>query len=151
MTLETRTQGIQVARFAVVYPGAHMLMVQRSHNAKNNPGLWEFAGGQMDPEDPNLTVAGIREVKEETEISIRPIVTPEHVYTYPMTGGAYEGQPHSTSVGIARWLGGDIALQTKELQDYALPTFEQLRKWKALTYATRLAIDQLAPRLATIR
>ena len=49
-----------------------ILLVQRSLDDRNNPGLWEVPGGKVD-QGELLLESLMREVKEEAGLNIRPI------------------------------------------------------------------------------
>ena len=62
---------IQVA-CAIIFQNGGVLITQRGQN-KSHPGLWEFPGGKLEPdESPEACI--VRELQEELDISIRVIV-----------------------------------------------------------------------------
>ncbi len=48
-----------------------LLLLKRSQDSNNNPGKWDLPGGKMEL-DETLKEALVREVQEETGISIAP-------------------------------------------------------------------------------
>jgi 8-oxo-dGTP pyrophosphatase MutT (NUDIX family) len=62
---------IQFAQKAVVTDDGKILLVRKSDDDPNNPGLWELPGGRLkDGDDVNTHM--IREVLEETGLSVWP-------------------------------------------------------------------------------
>ena len=61
-----------VLRGILQNPQGRFLMMQRSLHSKGWPGKWEFPGGKVDRGE-ELTDALLREWKEETGLTIKPV------------------------------------------------------------------------------
>ena len=59
-----------------------VLVLKRSLKSKSSPGVWNLPGGKV-KEGENLNQAVIREAKEETNLEVKPLGKPFHVYYYP--------------------------------------------------------------------
>lgn len=61
-----------------------ILVLKRSLKSKSSPGLWNLPGGKVKKRE-SLNQAVIREASEETNLEVKPLGKPFHVYYYPKT------------------------------------------------------------------
>jgi A/G-specific adenine glycosylase len=91
-------------------------------------GLWEFPGGKLEPDDPDLASCLRREILEELAMEIEVgarVATVEHAYThFRITLHAFHarhigGAPQALGVADWRWVTLD------DLADYPFPATDQ--------------------------
>lgn len=91
---------------AIIVDQQKILLVQRSAQDSYKPNEWEFPGGKVDAGE-DLTTALIREVHEETGLTIMPISSMVHVEHEPVVTGKYAGRLYVALFHVARRLSGD--------------------------------------------
>ena len=94
---------------AVITDNDRILLVQRAHNDRRNPGLWEFPGGKIDA-DEDMMQGVVREVFEETGLMIHAPTTVGHIESELVPSGRYEGYLYIALFYAARRLSGDFVL-----------------------------------------
>jgi A/G-specific adenine glycosylase len=115
----------------VIWQGAPyaspLLIAQRPQDGMLG-GLWEFPGGKMEPDDPDLAACLVREIREELDIEIQVealIATVPHAYThFRITLHAFHarwlsGAPQAVGVADWRWIRLD------ELETFPFPVTDQ--------------------------
>jgi 8-oxo-dGTP diphosphatase len=73
---------IHAVAAVIVRPGA-FLAVKRKKEMKRDPGVWEFPGGKIEPNESALEALH-REVKEELGVTITNV---ENIFFYPFSDG----------------------------------------------------------------
>lgn len=118
---------IVVARCFVI-ENKHILLLRRAPGQRNE-GLWEGPGGKKRPEE-TLFDAQTREVQEESGLWTRPLTPISCVESYLITDGTLKGFSYVRSYGIAKVIGGKLALSKEH----------DLSKWVQLAYITTYAL-----------
>jgi 8-oxo-dGTP diphosphatase len=101
-----------------------LLIIKRANNDSHHPGLWECAGGKLDP-GQDLSHAQEREVAEETGYLVQvcnPLVCVE---SYVIGTGAYIGLPYVALFSITTLIGGKYKL-SEEHSDGAWVTYDEM-------------------------
>lgn len=75
LQLHPHLTSIAVGAFVFSAPSSSLLLIRRSATEPAFPGLWEVPGGgvEMPPQDATLLDAVVREVKEETGLTVTRI------------------------------------------------------------------------------
>ena len=94
---------------AVISENNRILLLQRSHDDRRNPMLWEFPGGKMDTGE-ELTVGLTREIKEETGFVIETTSPIIHVESEFIRTGKYANRLYVALFHVAHILEGSLAL-----------------------------------------
>ena len=127
------------------YVGAHALILNKQNkvlltrrSAINDymPLLWDIPGGSVDMGE-TVQQALIREVKEETNISISP-VKPIYVHT------ELSHLPHMQLVQIVYkciYDGGEVALTPEEHDEYKWVDYSDIKKFKCIAFLENLIRD----------
>jgi 8-oxo-dGTP diphosphatase len=93
-----------------------ILLLQRSESDLYNSSNWELPGGKVEP-GTTIKETQIREVFEETGISIEPDNRNAYVESSVIKTGRYIGSTFISIAGLARVVDGEVKL-SDEHQDY---------------------------------
>lgn len=99
------------------------LLIKRSAQDSNNPGLWEVPGGKLD-EGQDLSHALEREVLEETGLLVEPSQRLMYADSQMATIKKYEGMLYLVLFGIGQIVGGKLQL-SEEHEDSAWVTYDE--------------------------
>ena len=94
---------------AVIKDDDRILLVQRAHDDKRNPGMWEFPGGKIDANE-DLTQGVVREIYEETGLMIQAESSVGHIEHELVASGRYDGYLYVALFYAARRLSGELAI-----------------------------------------
>jgi 8-oxo-dGTP diphosphatase len=94
---------------AVIKDEDRILLVQRAHDDKRNPGMWEFPGGKIDANE-DLMAGVVREVFEETGLVVRADSLVGYIENELVHSGKYEGYLYVALFYAAQRLSGDLAI-----------------------------------------
>lgn len=101
-----------------------LLLIQRSLASGHNGGKWEVPGGKVD-EGQTLLDAQKREVKEETNLEVRPILTLVYAHSRVIKDGEYKGLPYVTLFSVTRVTRGRVVI-SKEHISYKWVSYEEM-------------------------
>ncbi len=118
-----RPRVVLVNRCIILDKKGKLLLIRRSDNDYNAPGLWEFPGGKLD-EGQDLSSALEREVLEETGLLVVPTNRIAYTESQIIPKGKYKGLPYVVIIGIGSLLGGKLQL-SEEHTDYKWVTVEE--------------------------
>lgn len=121
---------------AIIQEGNSILMLQRSETDTHNPGLWEFPGGKIDANE-ELVDGLIREVKEETGLTISSPSSLAHVGSELISEGKYAGRLYVALFYVAQIADGDLIISDEHID----------ARWESPQYANTFAFT-LESRLA---
>jgi 8-oxo-dGTP diphosphatase len=120
-------------RFLLFNDDGEVLLLQRSHSSKTNPGTWELPGGKIDSGE-QFDAALFREMQEETGLAVRihhaagtaeQQVPAWHVIHLVLTGTLVSGSLRISREHEAfRWAGID-EMRNLELADWFREYFEK--------------------------
>jgi len=125
-----RTPHYQVTA-AVIWQGepyrSRLLIAQRPETGMLG-GLWEFPGGKLEPEDPDLVACLRREIQEELGMAIAvgaPIAQVKHAYShFRITLHAFHARPvqgEPQAIGCADWRW----VRLEDLDAFPFPVTDQ--------------------------
>lgn len=120
---ETRPQVVLVNRCIIINKDGKFLLVKRSPNDYNAPGLWEFPGGKLE-EGQDVSQALEREVFEETGLSLTTTTRVAFVESYIIPKGKYEGMPFVVIIGIGKNTDDKVTL-SEEHTEYKWVTYDE--------------------------
>jgi len=130
---------IRVVRCFIEREDGHVLVIKRSPANQNNSGKWEVPGGKVD-EGENLAQAQMREIMEETGLSVQLIRLFAFSDRFVINAGRYEGLLYVVSFSVARLVQENqpVVLST-EHSDYAWVSYKEMLA-RDLTNETRKAV-----------
>ena len=96
-------------RSIVTSSEGEVLLVQRSRTDKHNPGIWELPGGKIDG-GHDIEDTQIREVQEETSLTIDPDNRKAYVESLIIESGRYANSTYISIIGLARVVKGEVVL-----------------------------------------
>lgn len=94
---------------AIIKDDEKILLVQRAHDDKRNPGMWEFPGGKIDANE-DLMNGVVREVFEETGLVVQAESAVGYIENELVPSGKYEGYLYVALFYAAQRLSGDLAI-----------------------------------------
>lgn len=118
----TPTGTIEVFRGIIYNESSEtVLYVKRSRSDSYHPGLFEFPGGKVDPDEAGIDALR-REVKEETGLVIEPITdslesSEIYVDQSVIEKGKYGGMLYISRFIVSRIVAGDVNL-SNEHEDF---------------------------------
>lgn len=142
---------LAVARAVIIIPATtteivpRVALFQRQIFSKNNGGLWECPGGQLDSEERRLNraaafgVARHREIFEETGLDVKRILP--NIFDHRIDWFTREGSRCVTEFSLMQAVGGTIELREKEHQDYVLVDYRSALDYD-LTPHSREALER---------
>ena len=130
-----RPRVVLVNRCIVFNTKGKFLLIKRSMNDYNAPGLWEFPGGKLD-EGQDLSQALEREVLEETGLLVLPTTRIAFTDSSVIPKGKYKGLPYVVIIGIGKMIGGKFKLSEEHTdfkwvttaEAYEMPIKDEIRK-----------------------
>jgi len=134
------TAATRVNRALILNDKKDILLIQRSKNDSYMPGKWEFPGGKLDA-GQDISNALEREVLEETSLVVIPTDKIAYWHSEILTSGKYAGMPYVVLIGIAKSVGGNVALSS-EHDGFAWVDKKNVLKY-GLTHETRMAVTVL--------
>lgn len=136
----SETANVLLVNRAIITDKDRVLLLQRSRQDTHNPGLWEFPGGKVDAGE-EMTQGLVREVLEETGLTIRLTSPIAHTETQVIEGGKYEGRLYVALFYVAQRLSGELLLSNEH--DAAVWEEPDLAIQHDLTPESRRAIVSL--------
>ena len=123
---------------SIIVDNDRMLLLQRSLQDRHNPGLWEFPGGKIDP-DEDMETGSKREILEETGLVIESTSELSYVDTMMISSGRYEGRLYVALFRTAVLLSGDVVISDED-GSYSWDTLEEAVR-RDLSPESRRAVE----------
>lgn len=117
-----RAEYVIACRSIIFDDSNRLLLVQRAEDDNHNPLKWEFPGGKPAP-GQRLEVGRRDEIFQETGLHTEPISSLSFLDDYRIMDGKYAGSLHVAIFGLARVVGGELALSHEHV-DSAWKTTE---------------------------
>jgi 8-oxo-dGTP diphosphatase len=99
---------------AIISNNNKILLLQRAKEDSHNALVWEFPGGKIDTDEEPIDGL-IREVFEETGLTIELSSPLAHVESELITAGKYEGRLYVALFYAAQKLSGDVVLSSEHI------------------------------------
>ncbi|MEK7535645.1 MAG: NUDIX domain-containing protein [Patescibacteria group bacterium] len=136
----TESNKHEVVITAIVEKDGKYLITRRSANKKRFPGMWTVPGGKLEvsdysggPKDTKdywynvLEKTLAREVKEEVGLEIKDI---DYLTSFATVHA--DGSPSIGISCLAKYVGGEVTLQTEEADAHAWVTTDEARGYSLL-------------------
>ena len=124
MSAEGRPKVLLVNRNFMVRDDGMLLIIQRSLDDLNYPGLWEVAGGKVEI-GQDLHQAREDETLQETGLRVEVTVPVATIESKQIITGRYAGFLYLALFHVTKIVGGDLAL-SHEHHDHAWVTYDKL-------------------------
>lgn len=86
-----------------------VLLVRRSETDMHNPCKWELPGGKIDASN-TIEQTQIREIHEETSLTVEPDNSNAYVESLVIESGRYAHSTYVSIIGLARVVKDEVAL-----------------------------------------
>ena len=139
MSAEKNPDILVVVRCFIGREDGNVLVIKRSPANQSNAGKWEVPGGKVDKGE-TLAQAQMREVMEETGLSVQPIQPFVFSDSFVINASRYKGLLYTILFSIARLVQENqpVVLST-EHSDYAWVSYKEMLA-RDLTNETRKAV-----------
>lgn len=116
-----------VNRSFVINKKGELLLIKRSVNDRYDPGLWEIPGGKLD-EGQDISHALEREVFEETNLLVTPLLRIGYFESEIISSGPYKGMPYVVIIGISKVEAGEVKI-SEEHDEFCWVNFRNFDKF----------------------
>ncbi len=123
-----RPRVVLVNRSFVINKKGELLLIKRSMNERVGPGMWEIPGGKLD-EGQDISHALEREVFEETNLLVTPLLRTGYFESEIISSGPYKGMPYIVIVGISKVVAGEVKI-SEEHDDFHWVKFKDFNKYE---------------------
>lgn len=124
---ELRPRVVLVNRSFVINKNGELLLIKRTINERVGPGLWEIPGGKLD-EGQDISHALEREVFEETNLLVTPLLRTGYFESEIIANGPYKGMPYIVIVGISKVVAGTVKI-SEEHDEFCWVKFKDFNKY----------------------
>lgn len=90
---EPRRSAVLVLLAGSTLEGASLLLEERSHTMRSQPGQFALPGGRVEPEDPDDVATALREAREETGLETAGVHVVGSFAPIPMPWRSYQVRP----------------------------------------------------------
>jgi len=122
---------------AVVAWETKFLFIRRGPNVPN-PGFWAPLSGNIEPGEDQAS-AVIREAREEVGLAVKPL---RKVWECLSSSGT-----HRLHWWLADWVGGDLALEQREVSEARWLTLPEIRRLEGMFERDREFFEKILPGL----
>ena len=122
-----RPRIVLVNRSFVVNKNGEILLLKRSSKERIAAGLWEIPGGKLD-EGQDISHALEREVFEETNLLVTPVLRTGYFESEIIASGPYKGMPYIVIIGISKVEKGSVKISS-EHDDYCWVKIKDINKY----------------------
>jgi 8-oxo-dGTP pyrophosphatase MutT (NUDIX family) len=123
-----RPRIVLVNRAFVINKKGELLLLKRSSEERVGPGMWEIPGGKLD-EGQDISHALEREVLEETNLLVTPVLRTGYFESEIIAGGPYKGMPYIVIVGISKIDLGTVKISS-EHDEFRWVKFKDFEKYE---------------------
>lgn len=123
-----RPRIVLVNRAFVVNKKGELLLLKRSPTERVATGLWEIPGGKLD-EGQDISHALEREVLEETNLLVTPVLRTGYFESEIIASGPFKGMPYVVIIGISKIDGGQIKISS-EHDEYCWVKLKDFEKYE---------------------
>lgn len=122
-----RPRIVLVNRSFVINKKGELLLLRRSVAERVNPSFWEIPGGKLD-EGQDISHAMEREVFEETNLLVTPVLRTGYFESEIISSGPYKGMLYVVIVGISRVDSGSVKI-SEEHDEFAWTKLKDINKY----------------------